>query len=390
MQQFDVVVVGGSISGTLAAISAAERGLSVVLLERKKFPGEKVFCAEGISQSSYHYFFEKNPRWISTEINQVSLFSPSGRKVKIETPGAGYILERRVMERDLWVIAAEKGAELRCGVRVLDIGEWDGEGREVVTSDGKVWGRIVVGADGIESLTGRKTGLVRGLYPGEYHATLQYFAYHPSIEEDTAELHAGPFAPGGYGWVFPKGKGYGWVGIGVDTAKKSGNLRDLLKEFIRKRFGNLKIIFISGGGVPTTPLKKRTTDGVILVGDAGRFAIPVSGGGISHALYTGKLAGEVASEVLEKGPATAKRLSIFDKRWKREWGKEEKWYFIAKKIYMRMKDEDFEILYDVVKKLFEGKKIREFHPFEAVERILKASPHLLKLGKKLLGGYHGI
>lgn len=390
MQRFDVVVVGGSLSGTLAAISAQELGLSTLLLERKKTPGESVFCAEGISQSSYHYFFDKNPRWISTEVNRISLFSPSGRSIEIETPNAGYILERRIFERDLWVIAAKKGVELRPGVRVLDIGEWDGEGREVITSKGKVWGRIVIGADGIESLVGRRSGLVNALRPGEYHATLQFFAYHPSIEEGTAEFHAGSFAPGGYGWVFPKGNGYGWVGIGVDTAKMHGSLFDLLKGFIRRRFGGVKTIFLSGGGVPTTPVRKRTTDGVILVGDAGRFAIPVSGGGISHALYTGKLAGEVASEVLKRGNATSRRLSLFDRRWKKEWGREERWYFLVKKIYINMKDEDFEVLYDVVKKLFEGKRIKEINPFEVVERILKESPRLLKIGKRLLGGHHGI
>jgi menaquinone-9 beta-reductase len=44
---WDLVVVGGGPAGLVTAIVAAERGLSVVVIERRDFPADKA-CGEGI------------------------------------------------------------------------------------------------------------------------------------------------------------------------------------------------------------------------------------------------------------------------------------------------------------------------------------------------------
>src|SRR5712692_9092780 len=48
---YDLIIIGGGPAGTSAAISAARRGASVLLLERGRFPRHKV-CGEFVSAES--------------------------------------------------------------------------------------------------------------------------------------------------------------------------------------------------------------------------------------------------------------------------------------------------------------------------------------------------
>jgi len=49
---FDVVVVGAGPAGSMAAKTAAEKGLNVLLVEKRQEVGTPVRCAEGISKDS--------------------------------------------------------------------------------------------------------------------------------------------------------------------------------------------------------------------------------------------------------------------------------------------------------------------------------------------------
>ena len=69
-QKYDVVVVEAGPAGSIAARLAAERGLAVLLLEKRHEIGSPVRCAEAIDQSMLLPFLEPDDRWISARISK--------------------------------------------------------------------------------------------------------------------------------------------------------------------------------------------------------------------------------------------------------------------------------------------------------------------------------
>ena len=77
-----------------------------------------------------------------------------------------------------------------------------------------------------------------------------------------------------------------------------------------------------GGAVPVGyGLPRIVGDGIMLIGDAAHHSDPISGGGITNAMYSGKFAAEAAAEGIRSDDVSEKVLSAYPKRWDREIGK---------------------------------------------------------------------
>lgn len=63
--KYDVLIIGGGPAGALAARTAAEKGLSACLVEKRPAIGVPVRCAEGIGKEALAEFIDPDPRWIS-------------------------------------------------------------------------------------------------------------------------------------------------------------------------------------------------------------------------------------------------------------------------------------------------------------------------------------
>ena len=114
--KYDVLVIGGGPAGALAAKTAAEKGLSACLVEKRPAIGAPVRCAEGIGKEALHEFIDPDPRWISAEMTGASIVAPDGFFMKLESEMAGnkvgYILDRKIFDRELVWKAAEAGADV--------------------------------------------------------------------------------------------------------------------------------------------------------------------------------------------------------------------------------------------------------------------------------------
>lgn len=69
-RRYDLVVVGAGPAGSTAAKAGAERGLEVLLLEKRQEIGSPVRCAEGINRDLLLAFVEPDERWISAEVDK--------------------------------------------------------------------------------------------------------------------------------------------------------------------------------------------------------------------------------------------------------------------------------------------------------------------------------
>jgi len=133
---YDILVIGGGPAGALAAKTAAEAGNSVCLIEKRPAIGTPVRCAEGIGKELLKEFIRPDPRWISADIESARIIAPNGTAIKLDQARAGnevgYVLDRKVFDRELVWQAAEAGADVivktREGTLVRESGRYPGRG----------------------------------------------------------------------------------------------------------------------------------------------------------------------------------------------------------------------------------------------------------------------
>lgn len=86
---YDVVVVGAGPAGSVTAKTAAEKGLSVLLIEKRQEIGDPVRCAEGVSKVWLRKHINPDSRWICADVKGSRIFSPDGSMVEMAEEVAG-------------------------------------------------------------------------------------------------------------------------------------------------------------------------------------------------------------------------------------------------------------------------------------------------------------
>jgi digeranylgeranylglycerophospholipid reductase len=324
--EYDIIVIGAGPAGSIAAKFAAEQGVSVLMLEKDRDVGYPVRCGEAISIAGVEEFIPSNEKWIAARINKFSLNSPDGTEAIIEFNDAGYVLERRIFDYELAKSAADAGAEIltRSYVNGLIIEndkvagvkyEFRGEQKEIRS-------KIVIGADGVESRVGRWAGLKTHIHFRDMECCAQITASNINLNPNTLYFYFGEeYAPGGYFWVFPKGKSIANIGLGVSgmTGKKRSAL-SYLNNFMMKNYPDAPVLTSIAGGVPgAITLDKISAPGIMLAGDAARQVNPLSGGGIASGMIGGSIAGRIAGEAIRLNKPD--HVLTYDKAWHDRLGK---------------------------------------------------------------------
>jgi digeranylgeranylglycerophospholipid reductase len=329
---YDVIVVGAGPAGSIAARTAAENGLDVLLIEKRQEIGDPVRCAEGTGKEGLMQFMEPDSRWICAEVNGARIFAPNGMCIelteKLAGKEVGYVLERKIFDRAVAKTAAKAGAEVQVKTQATSLIKENGV---VCGIKGKFRGddfearaKVVVGADGIESKVGKWAGINTTLKPKDIETCAQFLVTDIDIAPNSCDFYMGNSrAPGGYVWVFPKGKREANVGLGMLGSRFTGKHPiDYLHEFMAWKFPEGKIIETVVGAVPASGmLKQLSTDGVVLVGDAGRVSDPITGGGIYNGMVSGRIAGNVIADAIKANDVSAKKLQRHDKEVREALGK---------------------------------------------------------------------
>jgi len=156
------------------------------------------------------------------------------------------------------------------------------------------------------------------------------YAYNLGIEgrmsvprDDFVHVFVGQdLAPGWFGWIIPTGDGMVRVGIGSNNGVKPIDCYRRLATTFPRLFEGIEPCRMYGGTIPLEFAPRSYDDNVLLVGDAAGQVKPFSGGGIYTSLVAARHAAAVAAEALEANDLSAARLSAYEKRWKREIGRE--------------------------------------------------------------------
>lgn len=389
-EPFDVVVVGAGPAGSAAARSAARGGAKTLLLEKHVSIGSPLSCAEGISLTGItDVLGEIDPRWVSAPIHEVDVYSPDGTCMHLDHPDAGVVLDRKIFDRDVAMLAAREGAEIRVESPVTGLVQ-NGSGFNAVkvqTPGGErvIKTKVIIAADGVESQIGRWAGLDTRMKLNRMDSGAQYLMAGLDVKEGLLEFYFGKgVAPGGYAWVFPKGNGTANVGIAITPALAEGiSARAWLDDFILDRFGKrgTTLEYMVGGIPAFYGHKLLRTQNVLLVGDAARLIDSITGAGIANALLSGDLAGRAAARYCESGKPS--HLADYNRDWRRKKGRHMRLFYLAREIFLKMEAEDVNQVITGLRDHFAGKTIHHIDPVEMIKMIFRLHRPLLGMVRRL-------
>ncbi len=341
----NVVVVGGGPAGLIAAREAADAGLDVILVERDPAIGTPVRCGEGVGSRGLSEFISpEGASWVARRITRVIFWAPDGTEVRVAEGDVAYILDRSRFEPALAAEASGAGAEICVGTEAIGLERRGDQWRVTVRGprgDETIDARIVIAADGVETMVARWAGLDTRVPARDMESCAQYVVSNISFDPDAIYLHFGRrVAPSGYAWIFPKDIGVANVGLGMVALRADGRpARAWLDEYIAQHFPEGITTGFTVGGVIVHPTIKRTvTDGLLVCGDAAHMVNPLSGGGIVNAMKAGRLAARVAARAIAAGDTSAARLQQYHDEWMRLLGDDHLRYYRLKEAIGKFDD----------------------------------------------------
>lgn len=363
-EQYDVIVAGAGIAGTLAAAAAAKGGASVLLLDRNppEAPGRKTnwgwVCGDAVAKSHIDMIESKldikftKPE-LDHKVDGVYAISPDlTRKFLFE--GEGYSLDRPKLAKKLLALAIKSGAQYQSGYGidgpVLDgMGVLGVYGRDSNQKPFEIRSKLVIDALGISSMIRRKlpqndyvekeVSLSDVEATGRYICEFEQSAANPAYyDPNNALIHLNQqLAPGGYGWVFPRDKHRLNIGLGVEKASldlrnqrlgKQDTLHTLIDQYVKWNPAIKSISIVNednnGKGYWSVPVRRQMDslvfNGYLGAGDSMAMPNPISAGGIGPAMIAGCLAGETAAEAIAQKNLSLEALWGYNLRYNAQYG----------------------------------------------------------------------
>jgi len=337
----DVIVVGAGPAGATTAFYLAQSGLDVLLLEKARFPREKV-CGDGLTPRAVKALVgmgisvTEQDGWVRNKGLRVI---GAGKRMELpwpelaSYPGYGLVRTRHDLDETLARRAQKAGARLLESVTVTGpvLSERTGRitGVTARLTDGEdgertYAARVVVAADGNSSRLSVAMGLRKRDDRPLGVAVRTYFKT-PRHDDDYLEswldLWDGDRLLPGYGWIFGMGDGTSNVGLGLlNTSAAFGNTdyHALLRRWLKgmpAEWGfteENRTQPIRGAALPMgfnrTPHYYK---GLLLVGDAGGMVNPFNGEGIAYAMESGEILARTITQALARArrPETERVLA---------------------------------------------------------------------------------
>jgi digeranylgeranylglycerophospholipid reductase len=350
LRDYDIIVAGGGLAGMIVASSAAyysKQSLKILVVDRNASPqlGKKTIsgwvCGDAVGKNSVDYMTSRiGIKWQNPEIEHpvkgVKAFSPD-HETSISFDGEGYILNRKVLPQKQLNDALNVGIEIKYNLAL----------RNVLTDNNKVIGvegedletkspfkktcKIVVDCTGVTSVLRTNlpinSHIQKKINRDDLEATGRYiYNFENEVEDNTffdpdyCLIHLDQnIAPGGYAWVFPKGKNKVNVGLGVQQKameehnRKQGQRKDLktkIDDYVRMNpvIKNPQIAngeFDDGNSWGTWQVSVRrqndclVANGYMLVGDSAWMPKPLDAGGIGPAIIAATIAGKDAVQSIQ-------------------------------------------------------------------------------------------
>jgi menaquinone-9 beta-reductase len=330
----DVCVVGAGPGGSVTAMFLAKAGINCILLDKAKFPRDKV-CGDALSGKVVEVLKKLDPtliEYLNKEEHQVgswgvTFVAPNLKELRVpfrkdtskDSLPPGFLSKR--MDFDNFLIEQVKKHKGITLIEECEINNYEksASGWLLKSKDNQytIQTKLIISADGAHSYFARHIAGIE-VEPAHYCAGIR--AYYKNVKgldrENFIELHFLKDLLPGYFWIFPLANGYANVGVGMRSdkvSKKKLNLKNEMLRIIEKypqlksRFADAELIGdIKGYGLPLgSKQRKLSGDGYMLVGDSGALIDPFTGEGIGNAMTSGMLAAESAQVCITQNDFSA-------------------------------------------------------------------------------------
>ena len=344
----DVVIVGAGPSGIAAAITLAKAGKEVVVLERGDFPGSKnVFGGAIYAQPTaeiYPEFWQSAPvERYNMEHRFALLGTNDGTVVGYKNPEHAqeghynsFTVYRAKWDRWCAEQAEKAGAFIVPQTLVTELIKEDGKIVGVKTEQEEFYAKVVIIADGVNSLLAKEAGFHKEFKPEDVALGVKEVIQLPkekiqdrfNLEGDSGVIYTiigGPVQNMlGLGFIYTNLDSV-VIGMGVSLRElqnknlKPYELLNQLKEHpvIRPLIAGGELLEYSAHLIPEggyNAMPPLYSDGVMIVGDAAMLVNNVHWEGTNLAMMSGKYAAETAIDAIEKDDFSANTLSLYQKK----------------------------------------------------------------------------
>ena len=371
MADYDVIIAGGGLAGTITAQSISHhsnQNLKILVVDRNSelFPGRKSLagwvCGDACSKEAVDFMSDRiKVKWTRPEIEHdvkgVMAFSPD-KETKIPFDGAGYMLNRQKLPEIQNERCKKMGIEFEFEINLTGL-IYDGQ--QVIGIQGidnktkqpfKKTSKIVVDATGVTSTLRNglqnSTKVEKRIDRKDLESTGRYIMYFDQGEKDLTEfdpdyciIHLDQdIAPGGYGWVFPKADNKVNIGLGIEKSfldkrnkrlGKKDNVASLMKEYLErnKAIKNPRLSedpedINNNSGVFQVSVRRQNdcmvSGGYMLVGDSAWMPKAIDAGGIGPALIAGTIIGNNVVQALEANDVSETSLWQYNLDFIKEYG----------------------------------------------------------------------
>lgn len=318
---YDVVVIGGGLAGLVSAGILASNGYSVSLIEKGSYPRNKV-CGEFMCLESEPAIrqmgvslFDLSP----IKIDHFTLSTVHGKTAKLNLPQPGIGISRYKLEEVLYKRLLELGVDVLCKTMVEKVERDTAQDKHLLLDqNGKnYWAKVVVGAYGKRSIL-----QLPNLNRSGYFGAKNYYRFPLTTNE--VQLHIFPSGYAGMSNVENGLVNFCYLGKTSDL-KKCGGIEAYQKQIVSQN-PFLKRLLNEGEPMLDKTLtisqidfghRKRVTDGMLHVGDAGGVIHPLSGNGMSMALKSAQILSQHVQRFLA-GEITRTQLeSAYSKSWEK-------------------------------------------------------------------------
>jgi menaquinone-9 beta-reductase len=293
-----VVIIGGGLSGLIAAYSLAAKNIFVTVIEKRTYPFHRV-CGEYVSNETVPFLKkiglypeEFNPPFI----DQLQLTSVSGREAVLNLDLGGFGISRYVLDQFIYEKAKQRGVKFYLDTEVEAV-LYSKNAFSIQVREKTFYADVVIGSFGKRSKldTSLKREFIRKRSPYvgiKYHIRTN----HPA---NRISLHN--FKDGYCGISnIEDGKSTLCYLTHRDSLKRSGTIKQL-EESVLYRNPFLKSIFTESQFLFEKPevvneisfeAKGAIEDHILMSGDAAGMITPLCGNGMAMAIHAAKTVSE--------------------------------------------------------------------------------------------------
>lgn len=322
--EYDVIIVGAGPAGCRVAELVAKKGYDVLVLEEHATIGKPTQCTGLVSSR-----IGKLPSGVAINRIKKAKFCSRQECFEIESKKPVYVIDRKKYDQHIYRKAKIAGAKFKLSTRFLDFNNG-----EVFTTAGNFKSKILVGADGPNSVVAKSIGIKQ---PDKLLYAVQV-KIESHFASSTVELWFGSdTAPGLFAWIVPENKKIARVGLMTDK-----NPNKYLEKFLKKRFGSVKTFDRIGDVIRYGLIENSAADGVLLVGDAASHIKPFSAGGLVYNQITARYAARACIKALKSKNFSKKFFKKnYDDVWKKELETPIRRGLVIKNLFEKISDKPF-------------------------------------------------